>query len=196
MIDFVFPNNNEKEFIKIAEKLEYKTLYFLYSYDDYFNKKTIESKKIRICKGILADSRNINKIPKKDKIFVAVPGSMYNRDIIEKSRANIIFSTETDTRKDFIHHRASGLNHILCRLAHENKVAIGFSLNSILKGKDIVLGRIMQNIKLCRKYKVNMVIGSFTKNPYEMRSPHDIISLFESLGMNPGEAKKSLNYNN
>jgi len=32
MIDIVIPNNNEEEFIKMAEKLGYKELLFLYNF--------------------------------------------------------------------------------------------------------------------------------------------------------------------
>ena len=40
----------------------------------------------------------------------------------------------------------------------------------------------MQNIDLCRKYKVKMLIASFAKDPSGMKSPHDLISLFKVLG--------------
>ena len=199
MIDIVIPNNNEKEFVSIAEKLGYKTLCFLYNFDKYFEKKDFEikNKKITIHKGILADLKNINKINNKlkDKVFIAIKSSENNREIIEASKANLIFSFEENNKRDFMHQRASGLNHILCKLAEQNNVAIGFSLSSILdsKNKHIILGRIMQNIKLCRKYKVKTVIASFASNPYEMKSPHDIISLFVNLGMTQKESKDSLN---
>jgi len=194
MIDIVIPNNNEKEFVLIAEKLGYKELYFLYSIDHYLNKKNIESKNIKISYGILADPKNIDKIKLKDNVFIAIKNSENNREIIEVSKANLIFSIEENNKRDFMHQRASGLNQILCKLAKQNNVAIGFSLSSILdsKNKHVILGRIMQNIKLCRKYKVKTVIASFASNPYEMRSPYDIISLFVSLGMHPKEAKDSL----
>jgi len=199
MIDIVIPNNNEKEFVSIAEKLDYKALCFLYNFDEYLEKKDIEikNKKIKIQKGILADPENIDRIKNKlkDKVFIAIKSSENNREIIEASKTNLIFSFEENNKRDFMHQRASGLNQILCKLAEQNNVAIGFSLSSILdsKNKHIILGRIMQNIKLCRKYKVKTIIASFSQNPLEMRSPHDTISLFETLGMHPKEAKDSLN---
>ena len=195
MMDIVIPINNEKEFVSIAEKLGYKELLFLYPIEHYINKKIFESKNVKIFYGILADHKNIDKIKSKDEVLIAVKSSENNREIIEASKANLIFSFEENNKRDFMHQRASGLNHILCKLARENNVAIGFSLSSILnsKNKHVILGRITQNIKLCRKYKVKTVIASFSSNPYEMKSPHDIISLFETLGMHPKEAKDSLN---
>ena len=42
-------------------------------------------------------------------------------------------------------------------------------------------------INLRRKYKVKTVIASFAQNPYGMRSPYDVISLFANLGMRQKE---------
>src|SRR3989338_7599727 len=98
MIDIVIPNNNEEEFIKIAEKLGYKELLFLYNFEEYSekqqNNKTTSSK-IKINYGILANERNIQKINGKFKnknIFVAVKSPFNSRDIIERSYANMVFS--------------------------------------------------------------------------------------------------------
>ena len=52
----------------------------------------------------------------------------------------------------------------------------------------------MQNIRLCRKYKVKMVLASFATDKFEMRDARDLISFGVCLGMNPGEAKKALNF--
>lgn len=190
MIDFVIPNNNEDEFIVMTDKLGYKGLYFLYDLNDYLNKnKTISTnnKKIKIYTGILADKKNIYKIKTKFKnkdIFVAVKSSNNDREVIEKAKINMIFSLEENFRRDFIHQRASGLNHILCKSAKENDVTIGFSVKSILdsQNKREIMGRITQNINLCRKFKVKTTIASFAQNPFEMKNTKDLTSLFEILG--------------
>jgi|TARA_Y100000310_G_scaffold194021_1_gene193999 RNase P/RNase MRP subunit p30 len=188
MIDIAIPKNNEEDFVAIAEKLGYKGLCFLYNYNDYLNKqKNFETKKIKIYRGVLAENKNINKIkskPKNEKVFVVVRSSSDDRKIMEGSKAHMIFSFEDNIKRDFIHQRASGLNHILCKLANENNIIMGFSLSSILntENKHVILGRIVQNIKMCRKFKVKTAIASFAKNPYEMKSTHDISSLFYILG--------------
>ena len=188
MIDIVIPNNNEEEFITIAEKLGYKGLYFLYDFNDYSSrKKKFENNKIKIHAGILVNNNNLNKAKhnlKNEKSFVAVRSSYDDRDTIEKLKPNIIFSFEDNGKRDFIHQRASGLNQIICKSAKENDTIIGFSLSSFLNAKDMhkVLGKIMQNIILCRKFKVKTVIASFARNPFEMRGPNDLISLFKALG--------------
>tara|TARA_Y100000310_G_scaffold299743_1_gene334842 strand:+ start:275 stop:670 length:396 start_codon:yes stop_codon:yes gene_type:complete len=123
--------------------------------------------------------------------LIVIKSSSQDRDVMESGKADIIFSVEESARKDFMHQRGSGINHIMCKLMHKNNIALGFSLDSILnsKNKHVILGRIQQNIKLCRKYKVKMVIASFTPNPFEMRSPHDLISLFLKLGMTQKEIR-------
>ncbi|MEK6869468.1 MAG: RNase P subunit p30 family protein [Nanoarchaeota archaeon] len=188
MMDIVIPNNNEEEFIAIAHKLGYKTLYFLYNYETYQGKKKnfADIPGIKIVNGILADGKNLKKIKNKmeeESVFVAAKSSDKDMEIMEGSLANLIFSFEENQRRDFMHQRASGLNHILCSLARKNDVAIGFSFSSILNAKNTheILGRIMQNLRMCRQFKVKTAIASFAKNPYEIRSMHDLKSLFKIL---------------
>jgi len=187
MMDIVIPNDNEEEFIAIAHKLGYKTLYFLYDYDNYQSKKKnfADIPGMKIVKGTLADSKNLKKIKNKTEegVFVAAKSSDKDMEIMEGSLANLIFSFEENQRRDFIHQRASGLNHILCSLARKNNITVGFSFASILNAKNTyeILGRIMQNLRMCRQFKVKTVIASFAKNPYEMRSMHDLMSLFKIL---------------
>lgn len=190
MIDIVVPNNNEEEFITIAEKLVYKGLFFLYNPNDYLDKHKklkIKNTKIKIHIGVMVDNREIHKVKnelKNEKDFIVVKSSTNDKEAIEKLKPDVIFSFEDNIKKDFVHQRASGLNHILCKSAKDNGVMIGFSLSSILNTEDKhkILGRMMQNIGLCRKYKVKMIIASFAQSPFGMRSPHDLIGLFKVLG--------------
>jgi len=63
-------------------------------------------------------------------------------------------------------------------------------LQSKERGK--LIGRMMQNIKLCRKYKVRMVIGSFGKTQDDVRSEKDMQSFFKVIGMTGKEVQ--MNY--
>jgi len=190
MIDIVVPNNNEEEFITIAEKLGYNGLFFLYNLNDYLDKHKklkIKNTKIKIHIGVRVDNREIHKVKnelKNEKAFIVVKSSTNDKEAIERLKPDVIFSFEDNIKKDFVHQRASGLNHILCKSAKDNGVMIGFSLSSILNTEDKhkILGRMMQNIGLCRKYKVKMIIASFARSPFGMRSPHDLIGLFKVLG--------------
>ncbi len=85
----------------------------------------------------------------------------------------------------------------VARLAKKNDVAIGFSFNSVLNSSGMlraqIIGRMQQNISLCRKYKNKTVIASFARNPYEMRAPGDLMAFFVAIGMHQKEAKDGLN---
>ena len=196
MRDIVIPNGNEDLFISMAERLGYKELMLLYDSSKFEEMQNIQSNsKIKIRVGILAELKNMQKIKSKFKgHFVAAKSSDSDRDVMEKVYADLIFSLEEASRKDFMHQRGSGLGNILAKLAHDNSVSIGFSISSLLnsKNKNMIMGRMMQNIRLCRKYKTKMVIASFATSPYQMRSPHDIISMFSLFGMAQQEAKDAL----
>jgi RNase P/RNase MRP subunit p30 len=116
-----------------------------------------------------------------------------SREVIEKSKTDVLFGLEEAGRKDFVFSRNSGLNHVLCRLAKEKSVMIGFAFSSILnsKNKQIIIGRMKQNIRLCSKYKADAVIASFAKDPFGMRSPHDLAAFFLCLGMGPEAVKRA-----
>ena len=136
----------------------------------------------------------LSRIPKeKTKSIVVLQGGddSINRLALSSRYVDILLDPHVGQRKDFMHQRNSGLNHVLCALAKENNVAIGFSFSSILRAtqREKVLGRIMQNILLCRKYKISMVIGSFAKNSWELRNEKDLQAFFQVLGMTGKEVQ-------
>ena len=119
-----------------------------------------------------------------------------NRKAVEDKSTDVLLSPERNIQNDKLSSRNSGLNQVLCQLAHNNKIAIGFSFAELLNSKERskVIGRWAQNIRLCRKYKVKMVLASFANNKWEMRSPKDLFSLALTLGMNGKEANEALNF--
>lgn len=184
MREIVFPNGNEEEFVDMAEKLGYSELFFVYD----INKRGIEEKikplekKTKIRLSVIYITKN-SKHNIKNKTII-MESSSKNRHVIESKKTQAIFNLENQKREDFIHHRAAGLNQVLCKLAKEKNIIIGFSFRSILNSKERykVIGRMVQNIKLCKKYKTDMVFASYAKKPYEMRGSKDIRILFFLLG--------------
>jgi len=187
MQDIIFPKNNEQEFIQTAKALKTRELCFIYSYEkNNKEKKEIlkelqKQTKIKLNFGILAQKKDIQKA-KQISNFVITPES--DQSIFEKSRPNLIFNLELLPQKDKMHYRNSGLNQVLCNLAKENNIQIGFSFSTILNSKNRVqlLGRIAQNLKLCKKYKLQTIIASFAQNPSEMRNLDDLKALQSLLG--------------
>ncbi len=116
------------------------------------------------------------------------------RRCVEKERPDIILSIENDKRKDFIHQRNSGLDHIIAKISARNNICFGFPLARIIEARDKpqVLGRLMQNLRLVSKYDTGFVMGSFASNPYSMRAVNDIISFFSVLGADKKAIKNAL----
>ncbi|MBS3104706.1 hypothetical protein J4234_00445 [Candidatus Woesearchaeota archaeon] len=196
--DIALPRNNEGEFTEVAAKLGIKKLIFLYDFDGYYKNEmqeklnSIKNKKINLQIGFIVNQKNINKAFKTSKMLVA-KSSDNDRLLIESKKIKLIYGFEETYKKDFLHQRASGLNHIICELARKNNVAIGFSYSSLFNKNNqaLIMGRMMQNIALCQKYKVKTIIGSFSEKPFDMRQHHDVMSLFTVLGMN-GKTTKNL----
>ncbi len=190
MIDIVFPNGNEKAFIDMAEKLGYKSICLVYPFNK-FNKKKIPSH-IDINYGVLCTSNQI-RAAKRYSDIIFVKAGENARGVIESHKDIIVFDAEESQKRDFIHQRRSGLNHIMCNLATKNNIKIGLSFNSLLSANDkkrnILMGRISSNINLCRKYKTKVIIGSFASEPYEMRNYQDLLSTFKILGAHASEIK-------
>ncbi|MBI2657834.1 hypothetical protein HYX08_04030 [Candidatus Woesearchaeota archaeon] len=193
--DFVLPRNNEIGFIEIASKLGIKKLYFLYDFDGFEMGKIQErldsiKSSVEAEIGIIANEKNINTASKHSK-FIVARSSGNDRFFIESRKIKIIYGFEFVPRKDYLHQRASGLNHVLCELAAKNNVAIGFSYSSLVSqnppAASLTIGRMMQNIRLCHKYGAKTAIGAFSEKPYGLRAHHDIGSMFKILGM--GKAK-------
>ncbi len=185
--DICFPKNNEKEFVEVAKALSTKALIFVYPFKDmktFENKKKelTEIKEIRVDIGLLADEKSINKIQLiSDYIFI----STATKSLIENKKSYVLFDFEKQDKNDFLHHRNSGLNHVMCQLMKEKEKILGISFSSLLnsKNKDVMLGRMQQNARFSKKYKLKTVFASFAQSPYELRAEHEIISFQKILGV-------------
>ena len=199
--DVAIPENNEKEFLDVASRLGIKKIYFLYDFDKYDKQRLAElsmiDKEIRVEYGFIVNPNNFKKAAVHSKFLVA-KSSDKDRFFMESNKIKMIYGLEELHKRDYLHQRASGLNHIICEIARQNHVAVGFSYSSLLNKPNqlatLLIGRIMQNISLCKKYRVKIIMGSFSNKPYDLRTPHDIISLFNLFGMDGRIAKNSLDY--
>ncbi len=101
---------------------------------------------------------------KTDKV-IAVLGrdNTFNRRALETLQIDYLVSPELGERKDTLHQRDSGLNHVLAKIAKEKDIAIVIDFkdwNSIKDKKEKArrLARIIQNVKICRKAKCKIKI--------------------------------------
>lgn len=195
MIDITIPKNNEADFIELASKLDLRKLYFLYNFDEYEYKLVKNHKNINVEIGFIVNQKNINKALKESKLLV-VKSSDKDRYFIETNKIRLIYGFEEVYKRDYLHQRASGLDHVICNLLNKNNVVVGMSYGSLFNKNpettSLIMGRMMQNIRLCQKYHVKTIIGSFSQKPMDLKASHDIMSLFAVLGMDGKNAKESL----
>ncbi|MDO8642370.1 MAG: RNase P subunit p30 family protein [Candidatus Woesearchaeota archaeon] len=168
MIDIVIPDKEHQTapFEALGKKLGYETVY-------------VVGKNLR--RDLIMNSAGV---PEK------------TRHAIEKSPIHIFYNLEVHGERDGTHQRKSGFNHVLAALAHDKEKMIAFNFNTILTAqgaaRGILLGRMRQNVMLCRRYKVPMLLISGATNLYEMRAAHDMLAFGELIGMAAGEAKTAL----
>ena len=131
------------------------------------------------------------------KGVIAVKGgdNEFNRKVLENKKVDILLSPERGGRKDRLKQGDSGLNHVLCRIARQNNIAIGIDFKEMLDKKEDEgkkqlaehLRRIMQNIRLCKKAKTNMILMNKSG-----RDDYDLRAFLSTLGMPTDMAKRAV----
>lgn len=132
------------------------------------------------------------KTTKEKPIIVKSQTKEFNRKILEYGKFNILLSIESSTeKKDKPKQLSSGLNHVLANIATKNNIAIGIDLEEIRKlekkEKAIILARIKQNIKICRKAKTKIKLLNY-------KDKGDAIFLLISLGASTQQAKEAITF--
>ena len=92
------------------------------------------------------------------------------RHTMESKKIDLIYNFEYNPYKDFIYYRNSGFNQVLAKIAKRKDIAIGFSFSDLKKSKNknIILGRLMQNFHIAKKYGLKTKVSSFAKSPCEL----------------------------
>ena len=129
--------------------------------------------------------KQIQKAKQKGLRTIAKPNKEdMLRFLLEKTPIDMVFGLELIHPKEHYHYRRGGLDHVLSKIAHDTKKTIGFSFSDVLnaKEKSQILGRMMHNLKMCRKFKVQVMFSTFATSSFDLRSTHDLTSLFDILG--------------
>ncbi|PIN95001.1 hypothetical protein COU53_01410 [Candidatus Pacearchaeota archaeon CG10_big_fil_rev_8_21_14_0_10_30_48] len=125
-----------------------------------------------------------------EKIVVLAGNEEFNRKVLEKKDIDVLLFSNL-YGKDKLKQRDSGLNQVLCKLANKNDIAIGVDLKQLDSGSDfdksVYLARLMQNIRLCKKFKVKMIIINVKEN-----NKKDLNSFLLTLGMDTKMAKSAV----
>jgi RNase P/RNase MRP subunit p30 len=157
---------SEKEARRIIASLKDKKVKKLIGFvggDDAFNRRAIESLKID---------------------FLVSP---------ERSPLDSKYRTGQGRKVDSLKQRDSGINHVVAKLAREKnvKIVVDFGEISKMKGKEKALriGRIIQNVKVCRRAKCDLKIASFGKSEKDLIGEKERVAFGVSLGMSSAQAR-------
>lgn len=178
MKDYVIPGGNENEFIMTAESLGFQELVFLYpstKFDSVDLTGLQARTKMKISKAALVAKKDIAMMNRK--AFTVSEASDDLRSTLETGPC-MVFGCEEASEKDYLHHRGSGFNQVLAKIAHDKHIIYGFSFSSVLRADFVlrsqIIGRMSQNKMLFKKYKVSYVVASFAERPEEMRAMEEM----------------------
>jgi len=151
----------------------------------------IETESAELLRRMIDRASNFCKI-----ILVLGTNDKINRIVLESRKASALVSPEHWRKYDYMDRRNSGLNQVLCKIARDNGKQIIASFADILRMESreraILLGRIAQNMELCRKYNVRMKIGNFSTEKGDIRSASELKSFCAALGMSTAQIKNAL----
>lgn len=185
MIDIVVPDGDEKKFIRIAEKLGFNGLVFLYDRPKDL-KELRATTRLKLYTACAKGRCDMTIIEAKDDA----------RHLLEKTNVDVIYGIEKDEGRDHTHYRYSGMNQVLAKIAHDKGRIICIDISRVINSSGVkrakIMGRMMQNIMLYRKYKVKVAAASFARSPYSMRDAGDMQALLRLMGMGAGDAKDAL----
>ena len=191
-----------EEIAKRAKLLGYRGFCFTSYFKDknqinILKEKTSEvSRKTKIKIYVGLEARTIDELVELKKMrrnfdFLLVKGSdlKLNRKAVETKEVDILATPELN-RKD------SGLNHTMAKLAARNNVAIEINFREILLSskntRAHIMHKIQENVKLCKKFKIPIIICSGAITHWQLKDPEVLISMGCLLGLNIIEAKKAL----
>ncbi|MEM4259400.1 MAG: hypothetical protein QXS38_01385 [Candidatus Pacearchaeota archaeon] len=139
----------------------------------------------------IEQAKNLIKKEKHDKIspiIVIAKDDNFNRKILEYGNFDILLSPEAGYKERTLRQIDSGLNHTLASIAAKNKISIGIDLDKLKnmekKEKALMIERIIQNIKLCKKAKVPLKILNF-------KDRKNAFAFLISLGASTQQAKEA-----
>ena len=113
----------------------------------------------------------------------------FNRKMLESRETGVLILGHKP-RKERLKQRESGLNQVLCKIARDNNIILAFDMKEITQEKDKktraeILSRMLQNIKLIRKFK----------NKFRLLNPenkHQAFSFLLTLGLPTNQAKEAV----
>lgn len=188
-IDF-FIGKKDEDIVKRAKALGFEKVIFIKEVsnindikkDDDFDAILIKTKNPEFFRRMVDKTSHLYSM-----VLVLGTTDIINRAALEHKKVFALVSPEYNREYDYTNYRNSGLNQVLCSIAERQKKRIMFSFNEILnkhrEDRAVLIGKIMQNITLCQKYKTEIEFHSFAIKKEELRSSSDLRSFFKVLSI-------------
>ena len=191
--------NTIEQIVEFAKKLGYSGIaicdYYqgLEKLNELKNKISEIQTDLEIYPGVNIQAKDVSELKEiiskvREKVMlVIVSGGDYliNRAACEDPRVDILAHPELG-RPD------SGLDEPCLELATQNNVAIQINFREILytfrKPRSYVFNHIEKNIRLCDHFRTPMIICSGAQSVWDMRSPRELISIANVLGLDIGKS--------
>lgn len=177
MYDFNIRFKPSEKTVKILEEMGFKKACAFHSSNDFFV-KGVKTKDKQGGKGEFTVLRTTDQ---KKLLYAAQHGTV-----------DAFTGVEDSKKRDYLNQRYSGLNESIAKFMGENKVSLLISFQKADNHK--TLGRMRQNVKLCLKHGAPIIIGSGATRNEGIVHPESLIGLGQLLGMNRGEAKKTVTH--
>ncbi len=183
-MDFAVPEGNEKEILARAKELGSELILL---YEIKTKKDLPKGGGVLIKAEKITDPNRADKFPPKTPIVVASTNEETIRAACSKRNITYITHLATSTGRDHTHYRRGNINQVIAKLCKENKIGYIIDFSRILElegwGRELLIGRIKQNIRIFKKYEVPIQVASFAKNEYELRNPKDLEAFGRVLGI-------------
>jgi len=148
------------------------------------------------CKYLKSDNKQEIKKFSKTKGLLLLETSSYDvrRYVAEKCLVDGIISCEKYGKRDKINYPDSGVDGVLAKEMLKSKTALVINIRDFLdaKEKEVILERMMFNIKLAKKFKTPIIIISGAKKENQIKHSSVLISFGVVLGLERNQAKQAL----
>lgn len=149
---------------------------------------------------MISDLSELKYAKEFDFILLDCQKSDKIRENLRRNVPLIVINPEKNSKMDAIDFRNSGLDEVSIKSMYETNKIYGINLSNFFNYEfgsffwNGLFGRIAQNVMLCRKYNVPVVIMSLANNPLYLRQESDLKSFLILLGLEPDTASKSIHF--
>ncbi len=149
----------------------------------------LEGKEEMISASNIEQTKNLIKKSAEKPLIIEAQNDDFNRKILEYGHFDILLGIERGVRQRTLRNIDSGFNEVLAHIAAKNKVSLGIDMKELnqldKEDKAKRLERLIQNIRLCRKSNVKIVLLNY-------RDAKEAFSFMTSLGASTKQAKEAV----